>query len=95
MNEAEVWQSDHAWLKQEMDAEITKRKIHRLSFTHNGKPLLVEVGRSPAADAEQSVQFTYSDGSGPGSVVMQTNSPNSNPNGVLVENWTELQPIHH
>lgn len=39
--------------------------------------------------------YTYSDGSGPGSSVVQTNSPNSNPNGVLVGNWTELQPIHH
>ena len=39
--------------------------------------------------------YTYSNGSGSGSSVVQTNSPNSNPNGVLVGNWTELQPIHH
>jgi hypothetical protein len=39
--------------------------------------------------------YTYSNGSGPGSSVVQTNSPNSNPNGVLVGNWTELQPIKH
>jgi hypothetical protein len=45
----------------------------------------------------QSNQYnhTYSNGTGPGSAVVQTNSPNSNPQGVLAGNWTELQPIHH
>jgi hypothetical protein len=45
----------------------------------------------------QSNQYnhTYSNGSGPGSSVVQTNNPNSNPNGVLTGNWTELQPIKH
>jgi hypothetical protein len=44
----------------------------------------------------QSNQFnhTYSNGSGPGSVVVQSNAP-ANPQGVLAGNWTELQPIHH
>jgi hypothetical protein len=45
----------------------------------------------------QSNQYnhTYSNGSGPGSSVVQSNSPNSSPQGVLAGNWTELQPIHH
>jgi hypothetical protein len=45
----------------------------------------------------QSNQYdhTFSNGSGPGSVVLQTNSPTYNPNGQLQGNWTELQPIHH
>ncbi len=45
----------------------------------------------------QSNQYnhTYSNGSGPGSSVVQSNNPNSNPQGVLSGNWTELQPIHH
>jgi hypothetical protein len=45
----------------------------------------------------QSNQYdhTYSNGSGPGSVVIQANGPNSNPQGVITGNWTELQPIHH
>jgi hypothetical protein len=38
---------------------------------------------------------TFSNGSGPGSTVVQTNSPTYNPNGMLAGNWTELQPIHH
>ena len=44
----------------------------------------------------QSNQYnhTYSNGSGPGSVVVQANAP-ANPQGVLTGNWTELQPIHH
>jgi hypothetical protein len=45
----------------------------------------------------QSNQYdhTYSNGSGPGSVVVQANGPNTNPQGVITGNWTELQPIHH
>jgi hypothetical protein len=45
----------------------------------------------------QSNQYnhTYSNGSGPGSSVVQSNSPNSSTQGVLAGNWTELQPIHH
>jgi hypothetical protein len=41
----------------------------------------------------QSNQYnhTYSNGSGPGSVVLQTNSATAPASG----NWTELQPIHH
>jgi hypothetical protein len=44
----------------------------------------------------QSNQYnhTYSNGTGPGSTVVQSNAP-ANPQGVLPGNWTELQPIHH
>jgi hypothetical protein len=44
----------------------------------------------------QSNQYnhTYSNGTGPGSTVVQSNAP-ANPQGVLAGNWTELQPIHH
>jgi hypothetical protein len=45
----------------------------------------------------QSNQFnyTYSNGSGPGGAVVQTNSASYNPNGQMQGNWTLLQPIHH
>jgi hypothetical protein len=44
----------------------------------------------------QSNQYnhTYSNGTGPGSTVVQSNAP-ANPQGVLPGNWTELQPIKH
>ena len=34
-----------AQLRAKMDAEITKRRIHKISFLHNGKTLVAEVGR--------------------------------------------------
>jgi hypothetical protein len=44
----------------------------------------------------QSNQYnhTYTNGTGPGSAVVQSNAP-ANPQGVLPGNWTELQPIKH
>ncbi len=40
MNEAEMWQSDSEWLKKEMGTDITKRKIRKVSFKHDGKVLM-------------------------------------------------------
>lgn len=45
MNEEEVWQSDSEWIKRELGANITKRRIGKISFIHNGKVLTAEVGR--------------------------------------------------
>lgn len=45
MNEAEMWQSDSEWIKKEMGAQITKRKIRKVSFKHNGKVMVAEVGK--------------------------------------------------
>lgn len=44
MNEADMWQSDSEWLEKEMGAHITKRRIRKVSFKHNGKLLMAEVG---------------------------------------------------
>lgn len=44
MNEAEMWQSDYEWIQKEMAAKITRRKIRKLSFKHDGKILVAEVG---------------------------------------------------
>ena len=44
MNEADMWQSDSEWIKKEMGANITKRRIRKVSFKHNGKVLTAEVG---------------------------------------------------
>jgi hypothetical protein len=44
VNEAETWQSDSEWIKKEMGANITKRRIRKVSFKHNGKVLTAEVG---------------------------------------------------
>ena len=41
----DTWESDQAQLRAKMDAEITKRKIHKISFVHNGKTFVAEVGR--------------------------------------------------
>ncbi len=43
MNEAETWQTDSEWIKKEMGANITKHRIRKVSFKHNGKVLTAEV----------------------------------------------------
>jgi hypothetical protein len=40
-----MWQSDYEWIQKEMGASITKRKIRKLWFKHNGKPMVAEVGQ--------------------------------------------------
>ena len=45
MNEAEMWQSDSEWIQREMGTSITKRRIRKVSFKHNGKVLTAEVGQ--------------------------------------------------
>ena len=45
MNETEMWQSDSEWIQREMGTNITKRRIRKVSFKHNGKVLTAEVGQ--------------------------------------------------
>lgn len=45
MNEAGTWQSDSEWIKKEMGTKITKRRIRKVSFKHDGKVLTAEVGQ--------------------------------------------------
>ena len=45
MNEAEMRQSDAEWISKEMGAQITKRKIRKVSFKHDAKIMLAEVGQ--------------------------------------------------
>lgn len=61
MNPDEVWESDRAYLKTEMDADITNRRIRKLSFKHNGRLLNVEVG-VPDPDTGIPVRASYEDG---------------------------------
>jgi len=39
-----TWESDREHLKKEMDAEITKRRIKKIAFIHDGKIVVNEVG---------------------------------------------------
>jgi hypothetical protein len=57
----DMWESDHTHLQSKMDAEITKRKIRRISFMHNGKLLVAEVGRPNPYNGVQ-VRAIYQDG---------------------------------
>ena len=41
-----TWESDREHLKKEMDAEITKRRIKKIAFIHDGKIVVNEVGVS-------------------------------------------------
>jgi hypothetical protein len=45
VTESEEWQSDYDWISNEMGSRITKRRIRKLSFNHNGKVMLAEVGK--------------------------------------------------
>lgn len=45
MNEADAWQADYEWVNREMGARIAKRRIRKVSFVHNGKVLVAEVGQ--------------------------------------------------
>ena len=46
MNEKEAWQSDSEWINKEMGAQITMRKIRKVSFKHDGKVMVAEVGQA-------------------------------------------------
>jgi len=39
-----AWESDREHLKKEMGAEITKRRIKKIAFIHDGKIVVNEVG---------------------------------------------------
>jgi hypothetical protein len=45
VDEAQEWQSDYEWISKEMNWQITKRKILKLSFMHDGKLMVAEVGK--------------------------------------------------
>jgi hypothetical protein len=53
--------TDSEWLKQEMDAEITDRKIRKIGFKHNGKVFTAEVG-VPSPHNGAPVRAIYEDG---------------------------------
>ena len=55
------WDSDYEHLKKNMDAEITRRKIQRISFRHNGRIFVVEVGK-PNPYNSVNVRAIYEDG---------------------------------
>lgn len=57
----DMWESDRAHLRKEMDAEITKRKIRKISFLHDGKLLMAEVGQ-PNPYNNVPVRAIYQDG---------------------------------
>lgn len=53
--------TDREWLKREMDADITDRKIRKISFKHNGKVVTAEVG-APNPSNGVPVRAIYEDG---------------------------------
>jgi hypothetical protein len=57
----DTWELDHAYLKSEMNAEITRRKIRKISFMHNGKLLVAEVWQ-PNPYNNVPVRAIYEDG---------------------------------
>jgi hypothetical protein len=57
----DIWESDRAHLKKEMDADITKRKIKKISFKHDGKVFVAEVGEPSPYDGNI-VRAIYEDG---------------------------------
>jgi hypothetical protein len=56
-----TWESDREHLKKNMDAEITKRKIRKISFKHDGNVMLAEVGQ-PSPYSGVIVRAIYEDG---------------------------------
>jgi hypothetical protein len=61
MQSMDMWASDRDHLRTEMDAEITKRKIRKISFMHDGKLLLAEVGK-PNPYNNVPIRAIYQDG---------------------------------
>jgi len=57
----DVWESDRTYLRTEMDAEITKRNVRKLSFKHNGKVFVAEVGKLSPYNSV-AVRAIYEDG---------------------------------
>lgn len=56
-----MWESDRDHLKKEMDAEITKHRIRKIAFMHDGKIVVAEVGvTDPYTDGP--VRAIYQDG---------------------------------
>ena len=62
MDESEMWQSDSEWISKEMGARITKRKIRKVSFKHDGKVMVAEVGK-PNPYNEFPIRAIYEDAS--------------------------------
>lgn len=83
--------------RDEFNASMAQRSGHAADVSDYLLDQQLFVNPTTGQTQTQSNQYnhTYSNGSGPGSTVVQSNDPNSNPNGVLQGNWTELQPIHH
>lgn len=63
MNESEIWQSDREWLRKEMGATITKRKIRKVSFKHDGRVMVAEVGQPSPYEGQPVIRAIYEDGS--------------------------------
>ena len=59
--EMDIWESDRAYLQTEAGAEITKRKIRKISFMHSGKIFVAEVGK-PDPYNNVTVRAIYEDG---------------------------------
>ena len=63
MSDAEIWQSDYDWISKEMGMQITKRKIRKISFKHDGKVMVAKVGQ-PNPYNGQPVRKIYEAGKG-------------------------------
>jgi hypothetical protein len=85
MNDSEIWQSDYEWLSKEMGAQITKRKIRKLSFIHDGKVMVAEIGK-PNPYNGQPLRKIYEDGSR-GCFLLCGGPPAIAPKDSLVEEY--------
>lgn len=56
-----IWKSDSNYLRTEMDAHITMRKIRKIAFNHDGKLLVAELGK-PSPYNGGMVRAIYEDG---------------------------------
>ena len=70
-----------------MDAEITKRKIRKISFIHDGKLLLAEVGKPNPYNEGQLVKVIYEDGGRGTYLICDGDSIGIAPRDSLVEEF--------
>jgi hypothetical protein len=81
--------------RQQFNADMDRKSAHAQDVSDYllDQQLYVNPTTGEKTMASNQYNKTYTNGSGPGEVIVQTNT--YNPNGLLLGNWTELQPIKH
>jgi hypothetical protein len=57
----DAWESDSNYLRTEMDAQITRRRIRKIAFDHDGELFVAEIGK-PSPYNGGLVRAIYEDG---------------------------------